>query len=95
MKYYRCKCGKAEMWGSDGPSPCQGCDECKTVIGWPNLVAEPIPHDWTTETTMRDGKVISEITYCKRCNRRKVKSVSAFTNTGCSAIYEKGEEIKQ
>lgn len=72
MKYYRCKCGKAEMWGSDGPRPCQGCDECHTTLaGHPDDHKEPIPHDWTTETTLRDGKVVHERTYCKRCMTRK------------------------
>ena len=33
MQYFRCKCGKREMWTTDGAGPpCRGCEECGTTF---------------------------------------------------------------
>ena len=74
MKYRRCKCGKLTSWGSMGPQPCEGCEECNTTLALaPDMHKAPIPHEWETETVSRDGKVVREETYCKRCHTKKPK----------------------
>lgn len=68
MKAWRCSCGKGVFYGSDYPKPCQGCSDCHSKYG-SNEPSEP--HQWTTETTTRDGEVVSSRTYCKTCYKDK------------------------
>ena len=73
MRYYRCKCGKREIIGSDYPMPCQSCSECGTTIeGGPGLHKEPEPHAWQTEKTFKNDVLVREATYCSRCGERKI-----------------------
>ena len=72
MKFYRCKCGKAKAWGSMSPQPCQSCDECGTTLAsHPGGHKKPIDHKYQTDQTVRDGEVVNEMTYCRRCFGRK------------------------
>lgn len=33
MNYYRCQCGKRQIWSTDGPGPdCHGCEKCGTTF---------------------------------------------------------------
>lgn len=49
MQYYRCECGKCEMWNTGEPiHDCMGCDECKTTFSQsPERHRELKPHDFS------------------------------------------------
>lgn len=72
MQYYRCKCGKAEYWGSGMvPAKCQGCDKCKTTYArGPEGHKEIAPHEWAEKTVIEEGKTSDE-SYCKKCYVKK------------------------
>ena len=66
MQSYRCKCGKAEFFGSDSPKDCQGCDECGTTFAQhPDHHKERIPHDPKPQFDRNTGK--SSAPYCRSC----------------------------
>lgn len=71
MRYYRCRCGKAEALSSMGVSPCQGCAACQTTLEEsPDLHRVPEPHDEVVETvtTTHAGETVTkERRYCRRC----------------------------
>lgn len=62
MKYYTCKCGKCEYFGSGmTPQPCQGCEDCGT-----NYFKEPLqPHEWKPQYNRDTGE--PDRPYCTRC----------------------------
>ena len=68
MKYYRCKCGKHEYWGSDSPANCMGCTDCNTTLeGNPERHKTPEPHQWKTYYHQSTGKPYQ---MCERCHER-------------------------
>jgi hypothetical protein len=61
MKFYRCRCGKAEMYGSESPKSCEGCEECQTTLAeMPSEHRIPTSHDWVSE---------QGLFWCRRCGR--------------------------
>jgi hypothetical protein len=32
VRYYRCKCGDSQAWGSMPPEPCEECPKCQTTL---------------------------------------------------------------
>lgn len=70
MRFFRCKCGKYEIWGGP-PANCQTCDECQTVPAeGPDSHPTPVPHDWVCKIVTENG-VESDQSYCLRCLQRK------------------------
>lgn len=74
MRYYRCKCGAHEAWGSLGPNPCTRCKKCGSdLAGAPTSHAEARPHCMVvTPVTAEidDGqKEVGSITRCIWCLR--------------------------
>lgn len=66
MRYLRCQCGKAEMWTTDAPRPCQGCDECGTTFaGSPDGHKQREPHQWKPQFNQNTGK--PDRPYCAVC----------------------------
>lgn len=71
MKYYRCKCGKAEAWGSMGPRACQGCKECGTTLNsGPDGHRTPEPHEWVPQYNPNTG--VRESDVCKDCMAKRI-----------------------
>lgn len=73
MRYYRCKCGKAQYFASGMvPQDCEGCDECGTTYA---LIStghkERIPHDWKPQFNRDTGEPDRAI--CRRCMARQSK----------------------
>lgn len=57
MKYYRCKCGKSEAWGSYPPVKCVGCPTCDTTLELhPDYHEKPSPHEFVTKYDEYTGK---------------------------------------
>jgi hypothetical protein len=77
MRYWKCKCGAYESFGSDGPRPCQVCNKCGTTLlkRIDGSYIEAEPHDWVTETNIvtREGydPIVKIKTYCLNCFQRK------------------------
>lgn len=47
MKYYRCKCGKHQAYGSMPPAKCEGCPECNTTLEThSDFHRQPEPHEF-------------------------------------------------
>lgn len=71
MKFYRCKCGAREAYGSMSPYPCSGCEKCGTTLEQhPDDHRIPKPHDWQTELVETDeGK--KPRTRCSWCGVKK------------------------
>jgi hypothetical protein len=92
MRYYRCKCGKREAWGSDSPRSCRGCSECgTTLVTHPDLHREPAPHDWEEEWTVgAKSGWRGKVRRCTRCYCEEVLSF-AFTVDGQSYTTEAAE----
>lgn len=74
MRYYRCKCGRHESWGSMGPNPCARCKDCGSdLAGSPDTHAEPKPHRMltvrATVETDEGEKDAGTMTRCVWCLR--------------------------
>lgn len=71
MRYYRCKCGERQSWGSMPPYPCQKCPACGSDLAEsPDLHREPQDHDWRTQQVETDNGP-QPITRCSWCGTRK------------------------
>ena len=69
MKYYRCKCGKAEAWGSMHPVNCVGCTECNTTLELaPDRHRTPEGHRWESKYDEDTGELYQR---CAKCGARK------------------------
>lgn len=78
MRYFRCKCGKREVWSSMGMPECSGCPECHTTLEeTPSMHQEPSPHRWEDEWRIVDQKTGESGLFvrCSRCNVSGLKSV--------------------
>lgn len=70
MKYYRCKCGKSEAWGSMPPWSCSYCPKCGSNLALgPDGHREPEPHKWTTEAVETDAGP-QPLTRCFWCGKK-------------------------
>lgn len=71
MQYYRCRCGKAECYGSMGPTPCMGCDKCGTTLNQhPDFHKTPEPHSFVV-TGVDTDEGVKDLTICKWCMKSK------------------------
>lgn len=71
MQYYRCKCGKSEIFGSDSPRPCDKCDECGSDFAQsPNYHREPQEHNWHKKKVETDDGE-KTLTVCRWCGINK------------------------
>ena len=70
MRHYSCKCGEAEFFGSDTPSPCQGCEKCKT-----NFYGQPLkPHKFDRVLyNQNTGKPYHICSVCYTSNLKEFK----------------------
>lgn len=76
MRYYRCRCGKQEAWGSLPPQSCQGCAECGTTLEQhPERHVVPAPHEWVTRYDQDTGEPY------ERCSRCLTMSSSSWRRT--------------
>lgn len=72
MKYYQCKCGQYQSWGSLGPKRCAWCKLCQTTpAGGPSehKTEQPAHEMFTTSVEMKTdaGKVEGQLTRCIHC----------------------------
>lgn len=57
MRYLKCKCGEHEMWTTDSPKDCQGCEKCGTTFaGFPDNYKPLQPHRWVVNFDQNTGK---------------------------------------
>jgi len=72
MQYYRCKCSKAEAWGSMPPTNCQGCPYCNTTLTQhPDYHQTPAEHKYVTQYDENTGKPYEICLVC--CHKREKK----------------------
>ena len=77
MQYYRCKCGKAEMWNSGEPVfDCMGCEKCQTTYAQNEKGHKELkPHDFDNieEKKLVNGeeKSVRHYRQCKVCHHRE------------------------
>ena len=72
MQYYRCKCGKAEAWGSMPPYQCSSCKHCGSDLAQaPDLHRDPVPHDFSHVEQVRTDEGPKPLTRCKYCHHTK------------------------
>lgn len=74
MRYYRCKCGNAESWGSIGPFRCARCTKCGSDLAeGPKCHSEPLAHSMRREEVEVEtdaGKVrVGQLSRCHFCMR--------------------------
>lgn len=73
MRYYRCKCGKRESWGSMPPDQCQGCPDCKTTLDeHPSSHRAPAPHEFVATDVETDAGP-QPLTRCRWCHRTRAE----------------------
>lgn len=71
MRFYRCKCGEHQAYGSDSPSRCSACAKCGSDLAEsPSLHREPVPHEFYAETVETNGGT-QELDRCKYCHRTR------------------------
>lgn len=74
MRYLKCKCGKREMWTTDGVHDCQGCDECGTTYSsHPDYHKELQPHKWMTMYNENTGKPYNICELCYEIDKESYK----------------------
>lgn len=74
MKYYRCKCGEAQSWGSMPPPPCMECSECQTTLEvHPDDHRRAKPHNYQTHEVQTD-EGMKPLTQCIWCLKKKGES---------------------
>lgn len=76
MRYWQCKCGERQGWGSTGPRPCDWCDECKTTLACGpdgHRIIRP-PHKMiktSVDIETDDGTSVATLTRCIHCHKTK------------------------
>lgn len=85
MVYYRCRCGKREVWSSgEMPARCSPCGSCGSVpADSPSAHPDPIPHAFVPEdllcSCMEDPGVSEETrelhhpSRCSICHRTRAE----------------------
>jgi hypothetical protein len=64
MRFWKCKCGASEAFGSDPPAPCTKCDKCGSDL----FGGEPKPHYYVTKYDENSGKPYE---LCNQCYQRR------------------------
>ncbi len=73
MKYYRCKCGFSEAYGSMSPSRCTKCKKCgSNLAGSPDSHIDPTPHELVAYPIESDqgGATLSRCKWCRRTKKQ-------------------------
>lgn len=78
MRYYRCKCGKSEAWGSMGPYQCSRCSVCGSDLAeGPESHRPPRAHQMLARPVNAQtdtGLVVAgELTECIWCQQTKAE----------------------
>lgn len=69
MIYYRCSCGKHELWGSIPPAMCETCEECGSTLDSRGYLGEAAaPHQWRQRFNRYTGTAYLR---CVMCGERK------------------------
>lgn len=69
MIYYRCKCGKSELFGSLSPARCDACADCGSNLArHPDLHFPPEPHDFVP-TPVETDEGMKTLSRCKYCGK--------------------------
>lgn len=64
MRYWQCKCGKSQAFGSDSPPVCSGCSYCGTGF----YGVHPDPHEYKTMYNEHTGIPYER---CNICNQKR------------------------
>lgn len=68
MQVYRCRCGKSKFFGSDSPSPCQGCYLCETTYAQhPDDHKKPEPHQFDSVQRIETDEGEKTLSRCRWC----------------------------
>ena len=71
MKFYQCKCGAAQSWGSLSPNQCRRCATCGSDLATgPSLHRDPKPHAMRAEQVsleIDEGLMWGALTRCIWC----------------------------
>lgn len=72
MRYYRCKCGQLESWGTMRPPQCSWCEACQSnPAETPDTHrTERTPHKWYQEKVDTDAGE-AELTRCVYCGHTR------------------------
>lgn len=65
MRYWECKCGALQAFGSDPPEPCVVCSRCNTNA----FKKEPEPHDFRIQHDVNTGE--PKYSMCIKCHERR------------------------
>lgn len=65
MRYWECKCGKLQAFGSDAPQRCVVCSICNTNA----FKQEPEAHDFRIRYSETTGE--AKYMMCVKCNERR------------------------
>jgi hypothetical protein len=65
MRYWECKCGNLQAFGSDSPSECVSCHKCGTNA----YKKQPWEHEWKLKYDENTGK--PKYYRCNKCSERK------------------------
>ena len=83
MRYWECKCGKLQAFGSDAPAECMGCSSCGTNC----YKKEPLDHIWITRY---NGATVTPYLICNRCSEKKEsKQPANDLLEACKVAYRK------
>jgi hypothetical protein len=74
MRYWECKCGNLQAFGSDSPSPCVSCHKCGTNA----FKQEPEPHVFRIKYNEDTGEPKYE--RCIKCSERRPIQTPAIQN---------------
>ena len=65
MRYWECKCGNFQAFGSMPPEPCSFCKKCGTNA----FQQEPEPHDFRIRYSEETGEPVYSM--CINCHERR------------------------
>jgi phage pi2 protein 07 len=91
MIYYRCKCGKKQVWSSIDIPECDGCYKCKTtLVARIELHKRLIPHIFITKYDENTG-----VSYkiCQKCGKKSteiIKEMKAVINEKITEKFKEG-----
>jgi len=83
MRFYRCKCGESEAYGSMPPYRCSKCSKCGSDLAEsPESHREPVPHEFEDCPQQDANGDILHYHRCKWCHRTKFQIAREETSTG-------------
>lgn len=71
MRFYRCKCGNAQAWGSMPPAACAKCSQCGSDYAEsPGAHRTPLEHEFIVGQVETDNGP-APLSVCKYCHRTR------------------------